>query len=124
MPELPEVETVRQTLRKNILGKKIAGITVFYERMIVGSTKEEFIKKLKGKTLLEIGRMGKYLYFEFSDDIYLISHLRMEGKYHFGVPRRSFECVQYDVSGITGGEYEHLRAVGWGRKCLTNDREK
>ena len=81
MPELPEVETVRQTLRRNILGKEIAGITVLYERMIVGTSKEEFINKLTGKKLLEIGRMGKYLYFEFSDDLYLISHLRMEGKY-------------------------------------------
>ena len=81
MPELPEVETVRQTLRKNILGKKIAGITVLYERMIVGTSKEEFINKLTGKKLLEIGRKGKYLYFEFTDNIYLVSHLRMEGKY-------------------------------------------
>ena len=77
MPELPEVETVRQTLRRNILGKEIAGITVLYEKMIVGISKEEFIDKLTGKKLLEIGRKGKYLYFEFSDDIYLISHLRM-----------------------------------------------
>ena len=81
MPELPEVETVRQTLRRNILGKQVSGITVLYERMIVGSSVEDFKEKLIGKTLIEIGRLGKYLFFEFSDDIYLISHLRMEGKY-------------------------------------------
>ena len=81
MPELPEVETVRQTLRRNILGKQVSGITVLYERMIVGSNLEDFKNKLIGKTLLEIGRLGKYLFFQFSDDLYLISHLRMEGKY-------------------------------------------
>ena len=81
MPELPEVETVRQTLRANILGKEIAGIKVFYERMLTGITKDEFIDSLKEKKLIEIGRFGKYLFFEFSDDVYLISHLRMEGKY-------------------------------------------
>lgn len=81
MPELPEVETVRQTLRANILGKEIVGIKVLYERMILGHSKEEFINNLIGKKLNEIGRLGKYLYFEFSDDVYLISHLRMEGKY-------------------------------------------
>ena len=42
MPELPEVETVRQTLRKNILGKQVSGITVLYERMIVGCSVSEF----------------------------------------------------------------------------------
>lgn len=81
MPELPEVETVRQTLRRNILGKQVSGITVLYDRMIVGGSVVDFKDKLIGKTLLEIGRMGKYLFFQFSDDIYLISHLRMEGKY-------------------------------------------
>lgn len=80
MPELPEVETVRQTLRKNILGKKITEITVLYERMIVGIDKNTFVDKLVGKTIKEIGRMGKYMYFDL-EDIYLISHLRMEGKY-------------------------------------------
>ena len=49
--------------------------------MLQGITKEEFIDKLVGKKLIEIGRLGKYLYFEFSEDMYLISHLRMEGKY-------------------------------------------
>lgn len=81
MPELPEVETVRQTLRANILGKEITGVKVLYERMIQGTNKEDFISKLVGKKIIEIGRLGKYLYFEFSDDLYLISHLRMEGKY-------------------------------------------
>ena len=32
MPELPEVETVRQVLRKNILGQVIAGIDIYYEK--------------------------------------------------------------------------------------------
>ena len=80
MPELPEVETVRQTLRANILGKQIVGIDVYYERMIVGVDKDTFINKLVGKTINEIGRLGKYMYFDLGD-IYLISHLRMEGKY-------------------------------------------
>ena len=81
MPELPEVETVRQTLRRNILGKQVSGITVLYERMIVGCSVNEFKERLIGKTLIEIGRKGKYLFFQFSDDLFLISHLRMEGKY-------------------------------------------
>ena len=81
MPELPEVETVRQTLRRNILGKTIKDVKVFYERIIQNQNKDEFISLLKDKTLVEINRLGKYLIFEFSDDLYMISHLRMEGKY-------------------------------------------
>ena len=64
MPELPEVETVRQTLRRNILGKTVEGITVLYERMLVGIKREEFVEKLVGKKIIEIYRLGKYLFFE------------------------------------------------------------
>ena len=67
MPELPEVETVRQTLRNNILGKKVVGINILYERMIVGTDKETFTNSLIGKTLEEINRLGKYLIFDFGD---------------------------------------------------------
>lgn len=94
MPELPEVETVRQTLRRNILGKTIKEITVLYERMIVGLSKDEFINKLVGKKIIEIGRLGKYLFFELSEEIYLISHLRMEGKYF--IKPSSDEVVKHE----------------------------
>ena len=115
MPELPEVETVRQTLRKNILGKQVSGITVLYERMIVGSSVSEFKEKLIGKTLLEIGRKGKYLYFMFSDDIYLISHLRMEGKYFIkpiGDEIVKHEHVIFEFSDGLSLRYADVRKFG------------
>ena len=115
MPELPEVETVRQTLRRNILGKTVEGITVLYERMLVGIEKEEFVEKLVGKKIIEIYRLGKYLFFEFSDDTYLISHLRMEGKY-FIKPKED-EVVKHEhiIFEFTDGislRYADVRKFG------------
>ena len=81
MPELPEVETVRQVLRKNVLGKKILGVEVRCPRIVQDISLEEFVNSLVGKEIIEINRMGKYMYFVLSDDTFLISHLRMEGKY-------------------------------------------
>lgn len=40
MPELPEVETVRQTLRQFILDEEILGIDVYYDKIIKGDTNE------------------------------------------------------------------------------------
>lgn len=79
MPEIAEVETVRNTLKKRILNKKIKSIKVLYERMIE-SNLDEFKKNLIGKEIIDIKRRGKWLLFEF-DEYYLLSHLRMEGKY-------------------------------------------
>ena len=80
MPELPEVETVKNSLIELVLNKKIIDVSVFYERIIQNKTTMEFIDSLKGQTFRRIERRGKYLVF-ILDDFILVSHLRMEGKY-------------------------------------------
>lgn len=79
MPEIAEVETVRNTLKKRILNKPIKSINVRYTKMIE-SNLEEFKKVLVGRSFLDIKRRGKWLIFDLGD-YYLLSHLRMEGKY-------------------------------------------
>lgn len=80
LPELPEVETVKETLKNLIINKTIRDIDVFYDGIIKDISVEEFKKHLIDKTFTNIKRQGKYLIF-ILDDIALISHLRMEGKY-------------------------------------------
>ena len=46
MPELPEVETVKNSLKELIIGKKILNVKVFYERMIQNINTNEFELKL------------------------------------------------------------------------------
>lgn len=80
MPELPEVETVRLTLKKLIVGKTISEVVVNYVKIIKGIDVSSFQSRLSGETLQDIERYGKYLFFHFTK-VTLISHLRMEGKY-------------------------------------------
>ena len=80
MPELPEVETVKNTLKKYVLGKKIIGVDVFYN-MIDKPDVETFKKLIKNQTIIDIKRRGKFLMFELNN-YFLLSHLRMEGKYY------------------------------------------
>ncbi len=79
MPEIAEVETVRNTLKKQILHKKITNVQVLYEKMIESDIKD-FKKDLIGNEFIDIKRVGKWLIFEL-ENRYLLSHLRMEGKY-------------------------------------------
>ena len=80
MPELPEVETVKNTLKKLVLNKKIIDTKIIYPKMIEFPTEEEFKNQIKNQTILDIKRKGKWLMFELNN-YYLLSHLRMEGKY-------------------------------------------
>lgn len=79
MPEIAEVETVRNTLKKRILNKKIKEVKVFYEP-IIESNINDFKNNLIGQSFIDIKRRGKWLIFE-TENYYLLSHLRMEGKY-------------------------------------------
>ncbi len=79
MPEIAEVETVRNTLKKQILHKKIKNVQVLYEKIIESDLKE-FKMALKNNEFIDIKRRGKWLIFELQDH-YLLSHLRMEGKF-------------------------------------------
>ena len=94
MPELPEVETVRQILRSEIIGKTIQKIEIHKSEdetkrrvsLIKEMNEEEFINLLKDKTVYEIERKGKWLFFILTNrekikTHALISHLGMTGKY-------------------------------------------
>ena len=79
MPEMPEVEQVRKTLTPHIQGKTITNIEIYLDRLIQHPTPEAFIKGLVGKTILDVGRKGKYLVLKTGASQELIVHLRMTG---------------------------------------------
>ena len=80
MPELPEVETVRQGLKKLLLGRIIKRVCVYYDGIIEYPSVLEFTSNIENQKINDIDRFGKWLIFVL-DDYYLLSHLRMEGKY-------------------------------------------
>lgn len=80
MPELPEVETVKRLLTPIVKGQTITSIDVYRDRQIEGDV-EAFKRALINQTFLDISRKGKYLIFHLTNDLVIISHLRMEGKY-------------------------------------------
>ena len=80
MPELPEVETVKNTLKLQVLNKKIKNVEVLWN-LIDYPGIDEFKKNIVNQTIIDIKRRGKWLMFELND-YYLLNHLRMEGKYH------------------------------------------
>jgi formamidopyrimidine-DNA glycosylase len=62
MPELPEVETIRRDLDKEVVGKRIKGVDVNGLRSIRRyKTKKPFITALDGRKITAVQRKGKYL---------------------------------------------------------------
>lgn len=82
MPEGPEVETVRRGLTRLVVGRKVLGTEVRWEKTISGMAPEEFDAELVGRIIEKVDRRGKYLLFRFSGGLTMVSHLRMEGAYY------------------------------------------
>ena len=79
MPELPEVETIKNELLPHIIGHRITGVALFWDRMVHQPSVEEFRSHLIGQRITGIARRGKYLIFSLTSGEVLIIHLRMTG---------------------------------------------
>ena len=80
MPELPEVETIKNTLLPKLVGRRIGEVTVTLPRIIKKPAPEEFVSLVVGKEILDLYRRGKYLLLHLSERYFLVFHLRMTGR--------------------------------------------
>ena len=89
MPELPEVEVVRQGLERHVAGRTIDKVTVLHPRAVrrhlAGVT--DFTDALAGRTIAGARRRGKYLWLPIGEDA-LLAHLGMSGQLLVGDPAR------------------------------------
>lgn len=79
MPELPEVETIRRQLAPLVQGRTIERVRILDERWSRPLAPAELEDALRGRRVQRLGRRGKYLLWELSDEVYLAQHLRMTG---------------------------------------------
>ena len=79
MPEGPEVRTVVDSLRKNVLGKRLE----FAHRSVFNLRRpllEEELHRLRGLTFKEVSTLGKFFWFSFDHpDLFLGFRLGMSG---------------------------------------------
>jgi formamidopyrimidine-DNA glycosylase len=80
VPELPEVETIRRGLEREVVGKRVKTVQVTGTRTIRRQTKKTFISKLEGTKITGVERRGKYLVLKLDTGDLLVIHLRMSGQ--------------------------------------------
>jgi formamidopyrimidine-DNA glycosylase len=81
MPELPEVETIRRELEREVVGKRIKTVAVTGTRAIRRHTnKKQFIARLEGTKINGVERKGKYLLVKLDSGDLLVIHLGASGQ--------------------------------------------
>ncbi len=72
MPELPDLEVVKEILAPRIVGRAVRGTEVGRADLV--RTEAESFRALVGRELSAIDRRGKYLVFTFGPDVHLLLH--------------------------------------------------
>jgi formamidopyrimidine-DNA glycosylase len=82
MPELPEVEVVKRSLKNKILNLIIKKVKINDDKLRFRVNKKEILK-IVGMRIKKIKRRSKFLIFYFEQNYIMLAHLGMTGKFFF-----------------------------------------
>ncbi len=123
MPELPEVETIRQGLEERVKGKRIEKVLIKNEKPIKLPSPTEFVKRIEGKVIGEIRRRGKYLILSLDSKDNLVIHLKLTGRLLYSQKREEpdYTRIIFIFQDQTQLSFTDIR--GFGGLWLASDEE-
>jgi formamidopyrimidine-DNA glycosylase len=88
VPELPEVEITRRHLDDAMRGRVLERVSITHPRTARHNAggPREVSERLEGRTVLEVGRKGKFIAAPLDDGQTLVAHLGMSGRFSVGDP--------------------------------------
>ena len=124
MPELPEVETIRRELEKEVVGKKVKTVEVSGTRTVKRQKKAEFKTGLEGAKINGVQRKGKYLLLPLDTGSVLVVHLGMSGQLLRAVPKDPVaKHTHVTVSFTQGGQLRFVDPRTFGELFLATPDE-
>ena len=81
MPELPEVETVKNALAPHLKGREVKSISFFTPKLRQELDEKLFNKLFSSYKILDLKRRSKYLIFKMNTSKWILSHLGMTGSW-------------------------------------------
>ncbi len=122
MPELPEVEIVKQSLNKKIKFKKIKKI-IIKNRNLRFKIPDNFEKLVKNKIIKKVERFSKYIIINFKDDTFCLIHLGMSGTIHLvkKKEKNDFTNTSFYSSSKLPKKHNHIQIEFDRIKMIYND---
>ena len=122
MPELPEVEIVRQSLDKKIKQKRVKKV-IIRNRNLRYLLPNNFKSYIKNKKIIKVERFSKYLIIHFLEGDYCLVHLGMSGTIHIVDKFNSskFTNTSFYHSPILPKKHNHVELEFDNFKVIYND---
>ena len=113
MPELPEVQTVINSIKNKLINKKIIDYKIFYNEICYNDCSISASEKIIDKKIEDIERLGKNIIFILNDS-YIVFHLRMTGYLYCTSDPVESKYLRYQIK-ISDNSYlnfEDIRKFG------------
>jgi formamidopyrimidine-DNA glycosylase len=81
MPELPDITIYLEALERRVVGQPVEEFTLLSPFVL--RSVEPAPADILGKRVVRLRRMGKRIVFEFEDDIFLVVHLMIAGRFRW-----------------------------------------
>ena len=121
MPELPEVEIVKQSLKKRVLFKKINSV-VIQNRNLRFKIQNNLGKILNNNKIINISRKSKYLIIHLSGKKYLLIHFGMSGTLHLIDNNNNYQTnLSFYNSKNLPKKHNHVEIIFSNFKLVYND---
>jgi formamidopyrimidine-DNA glycosylase len=118
MPELPDVEHVARMLRRKTVGCRIGRLRVLSRSTIRSPAPHLFARRLRGLTIEQIARRGKYLLIGLDGGMTLVVHLRMTGGFAVVPPGEPVHRHTRVVLGLDGRDLRFVDQRRFGHMDL------
>src|SRR3989338_6896646 len=137
MPELPEVESIRNHLKRDVIGKTIKNVNVLTQKQFQGDPEHVI-----GDKIVDIIRHGKILAIKLGSGLFLNFHFKLTGQLLFAKDSRNAKFV-YNIPLAFGNKmpghstrviihftdgsalyFNELRKFGWIKLTETQERPK
>jgi formamidopyrimidine-DNA glycosylase len=122
MPELPEVEIVRQSLDKKIRQKKVKKVIIRNKNLRI-KIPNNFKKFLENKIIYKVSRFSKYLIIIFPNNEFCLIHLGMSGTIHLinNKKKKDLTNLSFYNSPFLPKKHNHIEIVFDNFRIVYND---
>ena len=122
MPELPEVEIVKQSLEKNIRNKQIKKVVINNYNLRYKLSKD-FSSKINFSKIQYVKRFSKYILFYLDNKLIIVLHLGMSGTIHIikNWRKNNFTNSSFYSSPFLPEKHNHVIIFFDNLKIIYND---
>jgi formamidopyrimidine-DNA glycosylase len=115
MPELPDLEIIREVLTPRLVGQTITGVEVVRPLVVRDLTGQGFAETLTGQTFADVQRRGKVLLFPLHSALTLAVNCKLAGRLQYALPTERRLPKTHVVLHLSDGQvlrYSDRRTMG------------